>query len=185
MPETLYQLKVTLLDIKPPVWRRLVLDPGISLRQLHHLIQAAMGWEDYHLYEFQVGREHYGESGSGLAGIRPAAKTHLADVLQTARSKLVYVYDFGDEWRHEVRLERIWTAGENEPYTFCLDGARAGPPEDVGGPFGYAEWLEMLTGGDESEREEAEEVLGEDYDAERFDLEVVNQRLKKAGSRRR
>src|SRR5688572_4868364 len=111
---------------------------------------------------------------------RPAAKTSLADVLRTARSKIIYVYDFGDEWRHEVRLERVLSAGENEPRMYCLDGARAGPPEDVGGPFGYAEWLEMLTSGDESERSEAQEVLGEDFDAERFDLDAVNQRLKKA-----
>jgi hypothetical protein len=176
---------VTLLGMKPPVWRRLVVDADLTLKQLHRLIQAAIGWEDYHLYEFQVGRDHYGDSGTGIPGMMLAAKTRLADVLPTARSKMIYVYDFGDDWRLEVRLERVLTAGENEPHTYCLDGARAGPPEDVGGPFGYADWLEMLTGEDESDRSEAQEVLGEDFDAERFDLDAVNWRLKAALSRRR
>lgn len=185
MAENLCQLKVTLLGVEPPVWHRLVVDAGLSLKQLHQSLQAAMGWQDYHLYEFEAGGGHYGEASTGIPGVISAIKTRVSDVLPVARSKIVYVYDFGDDWRLEVSLERLLPAAAGEPHGYCLDGARAGPPEDVGGAFGYADWLEMLTGGDKSERSEAQEVLGEDFDAERFDLDVVNQRLKRASARRR
>jgi hypothetical protein len=142
-----------------------------------------MEWENYHLYEFQVGRDHYSEAGTGIPGIKAAGKVLLSDVLVSRGSKLLYIYDFGDEWHHNVRLERLWEATEDEPHTYCLAGARAGPPEDVGGSYGYMEWLDMLASEDDGERSEAEEVLGDDYDAERFDLEAVNRRINSVSSR--
>lgn len=141
-----YQLVVTLADSDPPVWRRLLVDAEASLDQLHEVLQAAFGWWNYHLYEFEVGRTHYGipdPDGDGGEPPVDARRTRLADVA-AARSLFTYTYDFGDNWRHVVEVEAVLHRSPVASLPACVDGRRAGPPEDCGGVWGYEELLEIL-----------------------------------------
>ena len=104
---TVYQLKVTLKDIKPPVWRRLLV-PDCSLAKLHEVIQVAMGWENYHLYDFEVGGEHYTDPrGMADLDMEDASRVKLGQVAPEGKAKFRYTYDFGDNWQHEVLVEKV------------------------------------------------------------------------------
>lgn len=187
MPAHLYQLKISLLDCEPPVWRRVVVRPSLTFRQLHHVIQAVMGWKDYHLYEFQGNGERVGEPDPEDPDdeIVAAAWLRVRGLLRSAGDRLVYIYDFGDDWRHEILLEDLPPASEHKTHPLCMSGERACPPEDVGGPYGYADWLELLHDEDPLRAEEARVVLGRRFDPERFDVKSANRRLRAAFARRR
>lgn len=147
-PAARYRLKVSLRHISPMIWRRLVVPSDLTLHGLHRAIQIAFGWEDYHLHAFKVhgryygtewtGQRHYVEDGGDLRELT------LADLKLRLRRKMVYEYDFGDFWEHELRLEAREAIDPRRPYPVCVGGGRAGPPEDVGGPDGYARLLERL-----------------------------------------
>ena len=143
---------------------------SLTLRQLHHIIQAAMGWKDYHLYEFHAGNDRFGEPDPDESDdeTRPAAAARLSWLLRSAGDQLLYTYDFGDEWRHEVLLEDLPSASEYKMYPVCLAGRGACPPEDIGGPFAYKEYLELLLSEDEVVAEEARVILGRRFDPQRF-----------------
>lgn len=175
---TLYQLKVTLKDIRPPVWRRLlVLD--CTLDDLHEIIQIAMGWESYHLYCFAIDAKEFThpDMDEGELNMEDATSTMLSDVIHKEKQKCVYRYDFGDGWKHEVVVEKIMQPQTSQKYPLCVKGSRACPPEDVGGPWGYAEYLEALA---DPSHEHHEEFLGwrGKFASEAFDLEAVNRELR-------
>ena len=173
-----YQLKITLKDIKPPVWRR-VLVPDCSLLRLHEIIQAAMGWENYHLYDFEVGGEHFTDPrGMDDLDMADAGKVKLRQVAPEGKAKLRYTYDFGDNWQHEVLVEKVVTPEEGMTYPVCIDGKRACPPEDVGGPWGYMEFAEAIRDREHEQHEEFLEWRGE-FDPEAFDPEAVNKGLRR------
>jgi hypothetical protein len=176
----IYQFKVTLKGIRPPIWRRFQVESNLTFLDLHQVIQAVMGWYDAHLHQFFVGgynitdRTTLEESGYGDADV---AKTRLDEFVGQEGQKFVYEYDFGDSWEHELLLEKILEAEAGVNYPRCLKGKRNCPPEDCGGVWGYAEFLEALQDPENPEYEEMLEWLDDDFDPEEFDLEGVNEKL--------
>ena len=135
----IYRIHVALLNIDPPIWRRIELSSQTTLRQFHRILQIAMGWTNSHLHEFLVGKQRYGipdltydEPGEVIV----EGKVHLSELLPAARSQISYAYDFGDNWQHAVTLEEIVPAEPGVEYPRVLDGARCCPPEDCGGTSG-------------------------------------------------
>jgi hypothetical protein len=179
-----YQLKVVLKYVSPPVWRRIQVPGNITLNQLHGVLQVTMGWSDYHLHLFKAAGRTFtapatDESWDGL-GSKDEDDTqfHLHAVLTRAGQKLGYVYDFGDGWQHEIRVEKILPPDANLRHPICLAGKRACPPEDCGGPGGYYNLLEALRDPHHKQHEELTEWVGGGFDPEAFDLEGINSRLK-------
>ena len=173
-----YQLKITLKDIKPPVWRR-VLVPDCSLLRLHEIIQAAMGWENYHLYDFEVGGEHFTDPrGMDDLDMEDAGKVKLSGVAPEGKAKLRYTYDFGDNWQHEVVVEKILPPEEGRKYPVCIAGKRACPPEDCGGPWGYMEFADAIKDPRHERHGEFVEWRGE-FDPEAFDPDALNKELRR------
>jgi hypothetical protein len=177
-----YQFKITLKGIRPPIWRRFQVKDAISFEQLHQVIQYVMGWENYHLYAFNVGHASIelpepGESAfmgsERLHAERETVKKHITQ----AKQKFLYTYDFGDDWEHELVLEEILEAAEGGAYPICLAGKRNCPPEDSGGIFGMQDIAEILKNPDHPEYEDTNEWIGEDYDPEEFDIERINRIL--------
>jgi prevent-host-death family protein len=180
-----YQLKITLKHIRPPIWRRVLVPCSFTLGQLHNVIQVAMaGWHGGHLHEFEIDGSHYGEPPSpeedwGVTIVNEA-KVKLEDILGE-KSKFLYTYDFGDDWQHEIVVEKVLPIDPQVRYPICLKGKRACPPEDCGGPWGYAELLEILANPSHPEYEDRCEWLIAEFDAEWFDLEGVNTDLADIG----
>jgi Plasmid pRiA4b ORF-3-like protein len=175
---TIYQLKIALKDIRPPIWRR-ILVPDCSLVELHEIIQVAMGWEDYHLFDFEVGGERYTDPrGMNDLDMEDASRARLSDIIPKEKFKFSYTYDFGDDWRHEVLVEKILPPEAGQKYPACLDGKRACPPEDVGGPWGYQEFVEAIRDPKHERHEELLDWSGE-YEPEAFDLDSVNKELRR------
>ena len=175
-PETrleVYAIKVTLLGTSPPIWRRILVPRDITLRNLHRTLQVAMGWTNSHLHQF-IGRRR------GLPQQRKITnenQTKLGELIGTVGARLLYEYDFGDGWQHELLLEEV-LLGDETFQQMCVAGKRCCPPEDSGGPHGFAELLQALQDTSHPGHDEAQEWLG-DFDAESFSLEDVNRRLRR------
>jgi len=167
MSTEIYQIKITLLGTKPPIWRRLLVPENMTLARLHKVLQIAMGWTNSHLYMFQAGREFYSPPDPGDRFMDPSAptddrKVRLNQVLESVRAKLIYIYDMGDSWEHSIVLEKRLPVDLNLKYPVCLGGARACPPEDCGGIPGFCDLV----------------MAGEDYDPHAFSVEEVNRSLR-------
>jgi hypothetical protein len=173
----IFQVKIRLVGLSPPIWRRVLVAGDIRLDRFHEVIQAAMGWMDGHMHVFIDGADEYGLRDPEL-GHRDERRVTLDRVLAHPKDRIRYVYDFGDNWEHEIVLEAITAADPDARYPICVTGKRACPPEDCGGPWGYAELLEVLADSDHSEHSEMVEWLGfetaAEFDAERVDLDEVN-----------
>ncbi len=175
---TIYQLKVTLKDVRPPIWRR-VLVPDISLTRLHEILQVVMGWENYHLYDFEVRGDLYTDPrGKDDLDMEDASQVKLSQIASKEKAKFRYIYDFGDNWQHEVLVEKLLPSEAGKTYPVCVTGKRACPPEDVGGPWGYMEFAEAIQDPEHEQHEELLEWRGE-FDPEAFDLDAVNQELRR------
>ncbi|MDG4766965.1 plasmid pRiA4b ORF-3 family protein [Solwaraspora sp. WMMD406] len=141
MPRQIFRLKVTLTDVTPSVWRRLLVPGGYTLDRVHRVIQHAMGWHDCHLHSFEIDGAQYGvPDPDGELLLRDELDVRL-DVVAGKGARLRYTYDFGDWWEHDVVVEDVSLAEPDVRYPLCLDGAGGCPPEDVGGAYGYAEFL--------------------------------------------
>ncbi len=177
-PASVHQLKVTLLGLRPPIWRRILVPSDITLSELHAVVQETMGWHDSHLHEFRVGDVGYGDPRllEDLAD-QDSRKTRLEQVAPTPKTRLRYLYDFGDSWEHEILVEAVGPPAPETRYPICLKGKRACPPEDCGGVWGYADLLEAISDPDKPEHEDLLEWLGGPIDPESFDPDEVNQRL--------
>jgi hypothetical protein len=170
-----YQLKITLQDIAPPIWRRIQIPADATLRELHEVIQTVFGWLDSHLHLFEVKGTYYGEPDLELdLPIHRADRTKVRTVLTRLGATMRYEYDFGDSWEHEIRLEGMSLAEEGVPYPHCSGGARSAPPEDCGGVPGYEELLRIIQDPDDEEHEDMLQWLGGSFDPEAFDLEQIN-----------
>jgi hypothetical protein len=175
-----YQFKITLKGIRPPIWRRFQVKDGLSFAQLHQVIQYVMGWENCHLYAFQVGRlsiEPSDADGSGFDEGLDVKREMVKEHITQEKQKVFYTYDFGDDWEHELVLEEILEPAEKGVYPICLTGKRNCPPEDSGGIFGMQDMEEILKNPDHPAYEETMEWMGEDYDPEEFDLARINKVL--------
>ena len=175
-------LKVTLRDAEPPIWRRILARPDMTLADLHHAIQAAMGWEGSHLYVFRVRDADYGDPSLLEGEADDDAEFTLADVLKAGVSRFRYLYDFGDDWHHIVDVEKTLPAEPGKLYPACIAGKRACPPEDCGGIWGYEELLATLA--DPASASERPEWFGRDFDPEAFSVESADRRLASLLARR-
>jgi Plasmid pRiA4b ORF-3-like protein len=173
--ERLYQFKITLLESHPPIWRRIQVKVG-TLDKLHEHLQTALGWTNSHLHHFRIGEQLYGDPlllGGNFddMGYEDSTTTKVSAILPRGgrRFRFEYEYDFGDGWRHAVLFEGCLRAERGQRYPLCLEGARACPPEDVGGVWGYQEFLEAIADPDHEQHEEMLEWVGGQFDPEAFD----------------
>jgi hypothetical protein len=170
----IYQLKITLAEIKPPIWRRVQVE-DCSLSKLHEVMQAAMGWTNTHLWAFDFDGVDYGDDPDGEMDLSSARKAKLGDFVAEGVKKFRYIYDFGDNWEHIVQVEKVLSADPPVKYPRCVDGQRARPPEDCGGPWGYSDLLEAIK--NPGKNPELLEWVGGEFDPERFDIGAVNEEL--------
>lgn len=178
-----YQLKLTLNHSKPVIWRRLKVASDTTLAMLHSILQITMGWEDYHLHEFLYGNKRYGVPEDEFdRDLHNEFEVSLGELLKREGDSLRYLYDFGDSWGHTVVLEKISARGKAS-LPQCTAGARACPPEDVGGIPGYERMLKILRKPSHEEYEETQEWLGDDFDPAAFDKAVINQELERFAAR--
>jgi len=179
----LYQLKITLRDCKPPIWRRIVVRADMKLDRLHRVIQTAMGWSDCHLHQFVAGRVFYGIPDPEFDDLSDEMLNEkrytVADLAPMAKKRFIYEYDFGDNWEHEVVVEKVLPPDADFKHPVCLGGANAHPPEDCGGSPGYADFVEAMADPKHEDHEEMKEWIGGAWDATRFSLEDTNAGLKR------
>jgi hypothetical protein len=176
----LYQLRIALQDIQPTVWRQIQVWEDVTMGKLHEILQIVMDWEDYHLHEFRIGRRLYSvpdpDDDMHERTVIDERRERLCDAVPRVGTQFLYLYDFGDSWRHDLLLEAIMMPAPSMPYPRCIAGERRTPPEDVGGTPGYEEYLEALA---DPKHEEHENVLRwrGAFDPEAFSPDEVNQRL--------
>jgi len=176
---SIYQLNITLLGVQPPIWRRLRIASTDTLADVHMALQIAMGWTNSHLHEFIKGRERYGIPDDEFpSDVHDETDYRLSQMLKKEGDTLNYVYDFGDSWEHEVVLEKVLPFDTADVLPVCLEGARACPPEDVGGLPGYQMFLEAVSDTSHPEHDDLLEWVGGDFDAEHFDLALTNDLLR-------
>lgn len=177
----IYQIKVTLEGIQPPIWRRFLVRSDITLRKFHHVLQDVMGWTNSHLHKFVVEEKYeFGEPDYEFdMDISDDRKMKLSRISHREDYNFTYIYDFGDNWCHELCIEKFMDKEEGMRYPVCLEGGRACPPEDCGGIYGYSEMLEIIHDPYHEEHESMMVWLGGGYDPEAFDLDAVNKELRK------
>lgn len=179
----IYQIQIVLRGSKPKIWRRLLVSSDLLLSDFHKTIQTAMGWTNSHLHQFIKNRTFYtvrmpDDDSWGEMDNVDYEKFKICDLLKKEKEKIVYEYDFGDSWEHDVIVEKILPVDDKLKYPICLAGKMACPPEDCGGVWGYADMLAVLKEPDHEEYENYMDWLGEDFDPEYFDKEEVNELLR-------
>ena len=180
-PETsveVYAIKVTLVGTSPPIWRRILVPRDITLHGLHRTLQTVMGWTNSHLHQFVCRRTTSYDPRSRVGSkIADEKRTKLGDLMGTVGARLLYEYDFGDSWQHDLLLEEVLLGDETFQQT-CVAGKRCCPPEDCGGPQGFAELLRALQDANHPSHDEAREWLG-DFVCDSFSPDEVNRRLRR------
>jgi hypothetical protein len=176
-PSSIYQLLVTLKDCQPPIWRRIQVPGDIALSRLHAVLQIVMGWTNSHLHHFKAGGRYYGEPDPEFADMIEVVderQVRLNQIAPDVKARFVYEYDFGDSWEHELVVEKILSPEKGAQYPCCMDGQRACPPEDVGGVWGYQDFLEAMRDPRHPEHEDMVEWIGGEFDPKAFDVRGVN-----------
>ena len=176
--ETIYELSISLRYSKPEIWRLVQVPADATLADLHRIIQIIMPWYDEHLHEFEVSG-----GGSPYSRQRGVWNPMQADLGLKSRVRFTYQYDFGDSWVHDIKRKKLFRRKEGVQYPVCIDGARAAPPEDSGGVWGYAYKLEVLADPEHEDYEWVVEWMGS-WDAEHFNIEAINERLRNAFAKR-
>jgi hypothetical protein len=184
-PVEVYQFKVTLLGIQPPIWRRILVG-DCTLDVLHEHIQTAMGWTNSHLNHFRIDETLYGDpmlmqETFEEIGYRDSTTTRLSELVPRSGEafRFEYEYDFGDGWLHEVLFEGRRPAEPGKQYPLCEEGERACPPEDVGGVWGYTDFLEAITDPKNERYREMREWIGRKFDPEAFSPSAATRRMKR------
>lgn len=181
--DLIFQFKITLAGIKPPIWRRIQIR-DCTLGDLHDVIQVAMGWEDYHLHQFVIAGDRFGppipDDPDYSLEVKDENRVVLSKLLPRSakRTRWLYEYDFGDGWQHEILFEGYPSMEKGKKYPLCLEGERACPPEDCGGPWGYADFLKAIADPKHEQHEELLEWIGGEFDAEEFNLKAVNAEMR-------
>jgi len=175
----IYQLKITLKEFKPPIWRRILIasDTGLPDASLTFLI--SMGWTNTHLHEFVSQGMNYSIPDPDWPDQVDYDEEdfRLHDLLKKEKDRLEYNYDFGDDWRHLVVLEKILPLSSKTKLPFCIKAAGACPPEDVGGVFGYYDFLEAMADENHESHKDVIEWYGDKFDPNDYDIEVTNELL--------
>jgi hypothetical protein len=178
----IYQIQISLKNITPKIWRRILVPADLPMADLHKIIQTTMGWENGHLHQFIKDRKLYSVKNPDDDMWEDSVNFEyknmvVSDFLKKEKDKIDYEYDFGDGWLHEVLLEKILPVNTLVKYPIVTGGKRTCPPEDCGGPWGYANLLEIISQPGHGEYDDMLEWLGGYFDPEDFNLEEVNQRL--------
>ena len=180
-PIEIYQLRITLRDSDPLIWRRILVASNTTLLRLHDTIQAVMGWLDYHLHAFQVGDIEYTQPDPDFGfdrGQRSENRVHLNQIASGQGAHFTYLYDFGDGWKHDVVVEDILAPEPGQKYPICVDGGGTRPPEDVGGIRNYREeFLPAIRDPKHPEHDSWLTWAGGRFDPDEFDVEAANNRL--------
>lgn len=185
-PPNALQIRITLAEIQPAIWRRLVVPRSWSLDQVHLGIQAAFNWWNYHLHEFRIGGLRYGDVEMDDYGFEDDPRlfdereVRLRDFASEPGVRFEYVYDFGDHWVHMIEIEQPLALEQAPQRASCIDGARARPPEDVGGVGGYERFLEIMADPLDPEHADTRRWCGGHFDPEWFDLAMIDRYVKNA-----
>jgi hypothetical protein len=174
------QLRIELREVKPSIWRRILVPETVTLAKLHLILQAAMGWSHGHLHEYTVGRRRYGTPDEDWPGSEPVTderRVRLKTLIEDRVRRFTYVYDFGDNWEHDIRIEDLVLPKAGASRLICTTGENACPPQDVGGPPGYADFLTALADPSNEGHENMRRWIGGSFDAAAFDINDVNARL--------
>ena len=176
----LYELHVELENIKPLIWRRILVPGSIKLPKLHNLLQRVMGWSDSHLHSFEFGKKSFCPAHEDMEDLNllDEQKFTLRRVLGESVREFVYGYDFGDCWRHRIKVKPVPQPNTEWFYPLCIAGERAAPPDDVGGVMGYLEFLSAIQDPKHDEHESMLTWIGGAFDPERFDLNAINRALR-------
>ena len=184
--DVVFQFRIDLVQSQPLIWRRALVTADSTLEMLHMVIQMSLGWQDEHLHQFEIRGGRFGEpTPSGLhAWLAPVTVTdesevRLVELALTPGTRFRYTYDFGDNWNHELELEAILERDPTAQYPACTEAVGAGPPEDVGGLWGYYDMLEALADANHEDHwRYADWIGGEgEWDPERVDIDDINRRL--------
>jgi hypothetical protein len=179
------QLKITLKEIDPPIWRRVLVSPETTLLQLHDIIQYTFGWTESHLFLFEVGSMefvHYPDWKEDAYRFQAAEMAQLGEIIPTVipvGGHFNYIYDMGDHWEHEICVEKTKQPEKGKSMPVCVGGQRACPPEDVGGSIGYCEFLKVIQDPESEDRDVFLTWVGGEFDPEAFDITATNRGLKK------
>ncbi|HET8541883.1 MAG TPA: plasmid pRiA4b ORF-3 family protein [Anaeromyxobacter sp.] len=178
--DQILQLKVTLAEVEPLVWRRLLVPADVTLAKLHDVLQDAMGWTNSHLHCFEIAGRRIGMVGveEDSPELEDERRVQVASVLPKKGARLVYRYDYGDDWEHVVEVEDVTAADRRLSYPLCIAGARACPPEDCGGAGAYEDLLRALARPDDDRHDELLTWVGGYFDPEGFDANAVNRLLR-------
>lgn len=177
-PGSEMRLRIQIRDIEPPIWRNVAVPADTTLDVLHEVLQIAFGWTDSHLHDFHVGEVRFGMTDVEDELFAVDERVAPLGALAHEGSTLVYLYDFGDHWLHDVTVVSIAEPSNTPVRIECLGGARACPPEDCGGTHGYSEMLRVLADPRDEEHKSMKAWVPRGYDAERFEIEKVNRKLK-------
>ncbi len=184
MGNWIYQLRITLIESRPRIWRRILVEEDILLSDLHKIIQTTMGWTNSHLHQFIKDESFYTQkmpdddlweemNNVDYKGVK------LNELLRFVKNSIIYEYDFGDGWMHEILLEKFLKSDPDVKYPVCIDGAMNCPPEDVGGMGGYMRMLRVLRNPNNREYESFINWLGGVFNPREFDITKVNKQLAK------
>lgn len=183
----LWQVTITIADIEPAIWRRLLLPEDLNFAQLHEVIQAAFGWTDSHLHHFiigglVVGAPEFDDDGSNRYQTLDASKIFLRDLLiqDLDTTSILYEYDFGDNWQHWITFDSELTEHPGDSYPQIVDGRRRAPPEDVGGPSGHESFLEAWCNPEHEEHKAMRTWAGRAFDPEAFDRDTCQKAITSA-----
>ncbi len=183
--DQLLQFKITLQDVEPAIWRRIQIQ-DCTLDKLHEYIQTAMGWTNSHLYDFEINGRRYGDpqlldDGCEDSKCGDSLQTMVSEILPRSGKRFAfqYNYDFGDGWGHEVLFEGTPVADPKAKYPLCLEGKRACPPDDCGGPWGYQDFLAAIADPDHKEHQHLLDWIGGAFDPEQFDSKKATKDMKK------
>ena len=174
----IYQLKISLNGARPPIWRRIMVSSSTQLEDLHIIFQICMGWMNTHLHQFVVDGVMYGEPDPDFGmDIQDEKGVRLSSLLKKEKDKMLYEYDFGDGWEHTVVLEKILPFDTKKQLPRCVTGRKACPPEDVGGIWGYEEFLEAFLDSDHPEHQAMKQWVGNYFSPDEFNKDEVNEIL--------
>jgi hypothetical protein len=171
------QFKITLQDIEPPIWRRIIVPGNYTFWDFHVAIQDSMGWTDSHLHSFKLtpnSKSFIGipsPDGDDFVKVKAGWEIKLKDIFNKKGKKILYEYDFGDGWEHEIAFEKEIEKEIKKP--LCLEGAQACPPEDCGGSWGYEHFCELMRKKKGNKYKEMKEWYGGDFNPNEFNIEDV------------
>lgn len=171
------QLKISLMRIRPSVWRRVLVPETIRLSDLHRVIQAAFDWTDSHLHRFEIAGQRFGPPNDFDEKLLDEAAVTISQAVGRSVERFCYMYDFGDNWGHEIVVEKTADGVSNLERPLCIGGRRQRPPEDCGGASGYAEFLKAIRDSRHPEHAAMLQRVGEMFDPEKFDIAAVNRAL--------